>query len=139
METQIQLESAAAGHNGEAAMKTTLNRLEALKDLIQEAVDKGVTSVEQVHRAIADLPFTALEQSGVKPAKAEQTRALVGESIGAVYGAIRRVNQETGELISKLFESLEDHADVQHTLRRKESAESAEETDVTKPRRRRSS
>ncbi len=101
-------------------MKTTLHRLETIKDLIQETVDKGVTSVEQVHRAIADLPFAALEQSGLAQQQAEKPRALVGESIGAVYEAIRRANQEVGQLVSGLFESLEDHADAQATLKRKE-------------------
>ena len=42
-----------------------LQRVELLKDFIQEAVDKGATSVEQVHQYIADLPFEALEKTGL--------------------------------------------------------------------------
>ena len=47
-----------------AAMKK-LQRLELLKDFIQEAVDRGATSVQAVHQYIADLPFEALEQTGL--------------------------------------------------------------------------
>ena len=46
-------------------VKNTIARIEAVKDLIQEAVDKGATSVEQIHKTIADLPLAALEKRGL--------------------------------------------------------------------------
>ena len=42
-----------------------VQRLELLKDFVQEAVDRGATSVEQIHQYIADLPFEALEKSEI--------------------------------------------------------------------------
>ncbi|MGH8530982.1 MAG: hypothetical protein ACRETN_14245 [Nevskiales bacterium] len=102
-------------------MRTTLSRLEAIKDLVQEAIDKGATSVEQIHRAIADLPFAALERGGLL--REPKPREVVGQSIGVVYDAIRRVNSEVGGLVTGLFESLDDHADAQTTLSRKQLSE----------------
>jgi len=91
-------------------VKNTIARIEAVKDLIQEAVDKGATSVEQIHRTIADLPLSALEQRGLL---GETGKSLVDSSIGAVYETIRAVNREAGELASGLFEALENHAEAQ--------------------------
>ncbi len=109
-------------------MRTTLSRLEAIKDLVQEAIDKGAASVEQIHRAIADLPFAALERAGLLQEPAQKPRAVVGQSIGVVYAAIRRVNGEVGGLVTGLFESLDDHADAQTTLSRKDLSEALDMT-----------
>jgi hypothetical protein len=98
-------------------VKNTIARIEAVKDLIQEAVDKGATSVEQIHRTIADLPLAALEQRGLLGEEGNSARTLVDSSIGAVYETIRAINREVGELASGLFESLENHADAQANIR----------------------
>ena len=97
-------------------MKNTIARIEAVKDLIQEAVDKGATSVEQIHKTIAELPLAALEQRGLLGDEATKARGVVGASIGTVYEAIRTVNREVGELASGLFEALENHADAQERI-----------------------
>src|SRR6185295_5691483 len=91
-------------------------RIEAVKDLIQEAVDKGATSVEQIHRAIADLPLSALEQRGLLGDEGKSARKLIDSSIGAVYDTIRLINREVGELASGVFEAIENHADAQANL-----------------------
>ena len=98
-------------------MKNTIARIEAVKDLIQEAVDKGATSVEQIHRTIADLPLSALEQRGLLGEEGKSARKLVDSSIGAVYETIRAVNREVGDLASDLFEALENHAEAQANIR----------------------
>ena len=98
-------------------MKQAIAQIEAVKDLIQEAVDKGATSVEQIHRTIADLPLSALEQRGLLGAEGKSARTLVDSSIGAVYDTIRTVNRQVGELASELFEALENHADAQAHIR----------------------
>ena len=68
-----------------------LTRIEALKDLIQEAVDKGATTVEQIHQTIAAMPLEALEKRGLLEGKATQVRETQAATIGAVYDAIRKV------------------------------------------------
>lgn len=85
-----------------------LQRLELLKDFIQEAVDRGATSVQAVHQYIADLPFEALEQTGLINEEKAGLRQKHQQTIGVVYDAIRRINREIGQLISDQFENLEE-------------------------------
>lgn len=90
-----------------------LNRVEALKDLLQEAIDKGATSVEQIHKTIAGMPLSALKSRGLI---SDEVAGKHDDSVGAVYEAIRRVNREVGELASGLIESLEDHQSAQRNI-----------------------
>lgn len=85
-----------------------LERLQLLKDMIQEAIDRGASSVEQVHQYIAELPFDALEKTGVLDDEKLKLKAKQRATIGMVYDAIRRVNREIGQLISDQFENLEE-------------------------------
>mgnify|MGYP006320627707 CR=1 FL=1 len=76
-----------------------LQRLELLKDLVQEAVDRGATSVEQIHQSIADLPFEALERMGLLDAdgrEISELRETKTRTIGFVYDAIRRMSVKLG-------------------------------------------
>jgi hypothetical protein len=97
-------------------VKGTIARIEAVKDLIQEAVDKGATSVEQIHKTIAELPLTALQKRGLLGAEGSKALDVVDTSIGTVYEAIRSVNREIGELASGLFEAFENHADARRNI-----------------------
>jgi hypothetical protein len=99
-----------------------LQRLELLKDMIQQAVDRGATSVEQIHQYIADLPFEALERSGLIDEKKLQLREKKTRTIGMVYDAIRGINKQIGEMISDQFENLEDGQHVARVLREKDAA-----------------
>ncbi|EKF74791.1 hypothetical protein A11A3_07203 [Alcanivorax hongdengensis A-11-3] len=83
-------------------------RIELLKDMIQEAIDDGATSVEDVHQHIAGLPFDALEKLGLFEEQAASLKDKQRKTIGLVYDTIRKVNQEVGSLISEQFAALED-------------------------------
>lgn len=93
-----------------------LQRIELLKDLIQEAVEKGATSVEQVHQYIAELPFEALERTGLLAEDKLQLRDKQRRTIGMVYDAIRGINRQVGELISAQFENLENSGDAARNM-----------------------
>jgi len=96
-----------------------LTRVEAIKDLIQEAVDKGATTVEQIHQTIAAMPLESLEKRGLLSDKTAGLRETQAETIGAVYNAIRRINQEVGDLASGLIETLEDQIAAQKNIGKK--------------------
>lgn len=104
------------------AMKK-LQRLELLKDFVQEAVDRGATSVEAIHQYIADLPFEALEVTGLLRRDDSRLRSRHQQTIGMVYGAIRRINREIGQLISDQFENVEEAKEVETLIARPPSAE----------------
>ena len=89
-------------------MKKTVQRAELLKDMIQEAIEDGASTVEDVHQHIASLPFDALEKLGLFEGQAASLKDKQRKTIGMVYDAIRRINQDIGSLISEQFAALED-------------------------------
>ncbi len=74
-----------------------------IQALVEEAIDDGAASVEEIHQAIAAAPLKALEgvESLSGPAAAAQD--LSARSIGAVYDTIRQVNEEVGVLAERLL------------------------------------
>mgnify|MGYP000967636641 CR=1 FL=1 len=97
-------------------MSKTLTRLEALKDLVQQAIDTGASSVEQNHKTIAALPLAVLEKQGLLDIDSDKRDELWDKSFGQVYEAIRRVNQEVGELATQAFEAIEDQVIIQKNI-----------------------
>jgi hypothetical protein len=95
----------------------TLQRVELIKDIVQQAIDRGATSVEQIHQFIADLPFEALERTGLLEDDRLGLRQKQQRTIGMVYEAIRRVNDEVGRFVSDQIENLEDGHALAERLR----------------------
>lgn len=96
-----------------------LLRIEAFKDLIQEVVDKGAQTAEQIHQSIATAPLDAMKQGGMLDGpRADALKQRQVAVIGQVYGVIRRVNKEVGDFTSAVIESLENHAEAQRNIGR---------------------
>lgn len=86
-----------------------ITRIEIVKDLVQETVDRGVTAAEDIHQTIAAVPFAVLgDPLGIG---ARQRRLL-----SLVYGAVREVNRQVGEFLSDQFEAFEEGRDVSARL-----------------------
>jgi len=79
----------------------TTKKQKNLAELVSEAIDTGATSVEQVHRAIAELPLSILESIEAFKKPVGEVRKVQDQSIGAVYDMIRSINAEVGSLASK--------------------------------------
>jgi hypothetical protein len=77
-----------------------------LTRLVEDAVNKGATTVEEIHREIADLPLSVLESLGVAERTAADVRSIQDASIGAIYDLIRDVNQKVTQLAGELLGSL---------------------------------
>lgn len=75
-----------------------------IADLVSDAIDTGANSVEQVHRAIAEMPLSILESIDVLNGPIGEVRKVQDQSIGAIYDMIRSVNAEVGKLASKAFD-----------------------------------
>ncbi|MDO8331101.1 MAG: hypothetical protein Q7T36_11590 [Fluviicoccus sp.] len=98
-------------------MNKTLTRLEALKDLVQDAINQGASTVEQIHKSIVDLPLSVLEKNGLLDMDSDKRDEMWDKSIGHVYEVIRRVNQEIGDLASQAIEAVDDQLIIQKNIR----------------------
>lgn len=65
---------------------------------IHDLVNDVTTTVEDLHRSIAELPLTVLES--VKPLQepVKEIRDVQARSISAIYGLIRRINDRVEEI-----------------------------------------
>lgn len=97
-------------------MKKAVKRAELLKDMIQEAIEDGATTVEDVHQHIAGLPFDALEKLGLFEEQASSLKDKQRKTIGLVYDTIRRINNDIGSLISEQFAALEDAEEASRNM-----------------------
>ena len=77
-------------------MKAT--KKEKIAILIQEAIDKGATTAEEIHRAIAELPLTVLDNMGIAPETTENVKKLSDASIGAIYQLVHDINHQVTDL-----------------------------------------
>ena len=75
-----------------------MSETKALTQRVEDAVRKGASTVEEIHRDIAALPITVLESLGLSEDTSQEVRRIQDESIGAVYEVIRRVNHRVAEL-----------------------------------------
>jgi hypothetical protein len=74
-----------------------------LISLVQDEIDKGATTVEEIHKAIADLPLKFLEESDMLKGPAKEARRVQDHSIGVIYDVIREVNEKIGTFASDLL------------------------------------
>lgn len=75
-----------------------------IADRVQDQIDRGATSVEEIHVQIAALPLEVLERLDVFEKTAKDVRKIQATSIGAVYDVIRKVNHEVNRLATGLLD-----------------------------------
>jgi hypothetical protein len=78
-----------------------------MKDLVQQAIDKGATTVEEVHQAIARMPIDVLERIAPNLPLAKTVADVQKATIGTVYDAIRLVNKTAGDIAAQLLAAAE--------------------------------
>ena len=77
--------------------------LARLQALVEEAVDQGASTVEEIHKAVAAAPLEALGSIEPLSGPAGVAADLTQRSIGAVYDTIKRVNEQVGVLAEQLL------------------------------------
>jgi len=92
-------------------------RVEAKRivDLVQREVDDGATSVEEIHKAIANLPLDILDRLDIFEETAKGARKVQEASIGAMYDVIRKGNEEVGKLAKEILTGRPAHKKAVHT------------------------
>ena len=71
-----------------------MSRRKSVPELVHDAIERGATSVEEIHKSIAALPLKVLEELGVLPHAAREIEKVQDHSIAAVYDALRKINDE---------------------------------------------
>lgn len=75
-----------------------------LASLVQQAIDDGADTVEEIHKAIATMPLDVLERLDLFKEAVKDVRKVQDTSIGAIYDLIHKVNREVGKLAQELLE-----------------------------------
>lgn len=73
--------------------------------LVEEAIDQGATTVEEIHQAIAAAPLEALANIQAVRGQADNAADLTRRSIGAVYDTIRQVNEQVAMLAERMLDN----------------------------------
>jgi len=76
---------------------------QTLTRLVEDMIDKGADTAEEINRAILDLPVTMLENLGLQDT-ADGVAKVQDSSIGAIYKLIRDINHEVADLAADLLE-----------------------------------
>jgi len=74
-----------------------------LARLVEDVIDKGANTAEEINRAILDLPVTVLENLGLSDT-ASHIKKVQDSTIGAVYTLIRDINHKVADLAKDLLE-----------------------------------
>ncbi len=81
--------------------------LKSLKEQLQEALDRGASTVESAHQVVAQQPLALLGR--VAPARAVKTIGeLQRRGIGRVYGALRTINHMVTEVAGDLLGAVDE-------------------------------
>ena len=80
-----------------------MKSLSDLQATVQDAIDKGATSIEEVHKSIANMPLDLLAKIGPLEDVVKGGKAFQEQTIGSVYENIRLMNQKVGDIASQLL------------------------------------
>ena len=75
-----------------------MSETKTIAGTIHDAIDSVTTSVEEIHRSVADLPFEILDGITPLPDPLTEVRRVQSQSIGAVYNLVREVNGRVRDL-----------------------------------------
>jgi hypothetical protein len=85
-----------------AARKRSASDNQKLAQLVEEAIDKGANTAEEIHRSVMDMPVTVLESLGLASA-AKKVKKIQDSSIGALYELIHEINHSVGRLAKDML------------------------------------
>ena len=74
-----------------------------LTKLIEETIDKGATTAEDIHRAITSLPITMLERLGASEEATQGARKIQDSTIGSIYELVHDINHKVLGLANDLI------------------------------------
>jgi hypothetical protein len=83
--------------------KKTRDEEQTLTRLIEEVIEKGANTAEEINRAVLELPVSVLDSLGLEDT-ATEVKKVQNSSIGAVYNLIHDMNHKIADLATELLE-----------------------------------
>ncbi|MBF0120151.1 MAG: hypothetical protein HQK79_15055 [Desulfobacterales bacterium] len=84
-----------------------MSKLQGIKDLVQTSIDQGAKSVEEIHKAISNMPLNVLEKIDILESSVKMTKTIQETSIGSIYDMIRKINQEVGKIADAVLKHVD--------------------------------
>ena len=81
--------------------------LKELKQKIKDAIDKGATDLEKIHKEILSMPLDYLAKIGPLEETAKGIKNFSNETVGSIYDFIRKLNQKIDEIATELLDKFE--------------------------------
>lgn len=72
--------------------------------MVQDAINIGASTVEEVHKKIAAMPLTALKNAEGLGDVGQSVEDLTNTTIGTIYDTIRQVNDQVGQVAKQMLE-----------------------------------
>lgn len=101
LQLEQSLQRAEAAGQEQAARIAALEALHDTQQLAEHAVATGTAVVREVHKGIADIPFSVLESIPGTRAPAKVLRELHDSISEGVYGALSNLNKAVGRELRK--------------------------------------
>ena len=102
---EAELHRAEVAGQEQAARIAALETLRDSSQLAEHAIATGTAVVKEVHKGIADIPFSVLEAIAATRAPAKVLRGLHDSISEGVYGALGNLNKAVGRELRKGFEA----------------------------------
>jgi uncharacterized protein YaaR (DUF327 family) len=80
-----------------------VNKEQKLTRLVEEIIENGASTAEEINRAILDLPVKVLGSLGLEETAAD-VKKIQDRSIGAIYKLIHDINHKVADLATDLLE-----------------------------------
>ncbi len=84
-----------------------MSKLKGLAQLVQDAVDKSATAIEDVHLTVANEPLNILKKIPALKSPVSGIQKIINLTITSMYEIIRTVNRETGNMVKLVLEKAE--------------------------------
>ena len=84
-------------------MSDRKEKLLSVQEIVEKAIEDGATTVEQVHRSIASMPFDVLERVDALQKPVGKAREIHDQTVGNIYETIRLLNERAGEIARGLL------------------------------------
>lgn len=84
-------------------MSDRTEKLLSVQEIVERAIEDGATTVEQVHRSIASMPFDVLERIDALQKPVGKAREIHDQTVGNIYETIRLLNERAGEIARGLL------------------------------------